>query len=350
MTRALRPLLVALGIFGVLAMVAVESDARPKINAGSRGARTNQSAPATPTAPTTAAPIQRTQTQAPPASAARPAAAPNTGAAAAAKPGMFSRPGLMGGLVAGMLGAGLFGLLAGQGLFGNLAGMASFFGLLLQIALIGGVVWFALRWFRNRQQQSQQPAFAGGPAPDRMAYATGGAEAVQPAAPVQNSGSGYGLGSFLKPQQQAPVEPTDEIGIVPADYDSFERLLVDVQTAYSREDKDALEKHVTPEMLGYLGEEVVDNVGRGVQAQLSGVKLLQGDLAEAWNEGPVDYATVAMRYEIIDTVVDRKTKAVVEGDPSRPVEAVELWTFVRPKGTQNWTVSAIQQMEDEPQA
>jgi predicted lipid-binding transport protein (Tim44 family) len=346
MTLTWRPLLAVLGLLSALAMVTVDADARPKISAGSRGSRTQSAPPPTSTAPTTAAPIQRTTTPTAP-TAARPAAAPNTGAAPA-KPGFFNRPGIMGGLAAGLLGAGLFGLLAGQGLFGNMAGIASFIGLLLQIALIGGIVYFALRWFRSRNQ-TQQPAFAGGPqeGPSQARF-----DAVtQPQAqqqPMQNAqNSGYGLGSFLNPQPQAPVEPTDEIGIKPEDYDVFERLLGEVQTAYSAEDRATLETRVTPEMLGYLGEEVADNVSRGVQAQLSGVKLLQGDLSEAWNEGAVDYATVALRYEIIDTVIDRNTKRVIEGDPNKAVEAVELWTFTRPKGTMNWTLSAIQQTDDQ---
>lgn len=356
MTRVLRALLAAAGLFSAVAMMTVEADARPKISAGSRGARTQSAPPPTATAPGQAAPIQRTQT--PPAAsptASRPAAAPNVGAAP--KPGFFNRPGFMGGLVAGMLGAGLFGLLAGQGLFGNMAGLASFLGLLLQIALIGGIVWFALRWFRSRQ--GGEPAYAGAAAggPARMPYTAGAPQApaqpMQPPQPMQNASSGYGLGSFLNPQQpqqqqqQSAPEPTDEIGIQGQDYETFERLLGDMQSAFSREDKNALRNIVTEEMAGYLAQEIDDNVSRGVAAQLSGVKLLQGDLAEAWNEGAVDYATVAMRYEIVDALVDRNTKRVVDGDATQPVEAVEVWTFTRPKGTQNWKIAAIQQMDDQ---
>jgi hypothetical protein len=35
------------------------------------------------------------------------------------------------------------------------------------------------------------------------------------------------------------------------------------------------------------------------------VKLLQGDVAEAWREGDDDYATVAMRYSMVDRTLDR---------------------------------------------
>ena len=62
-----------------------------------------------------------------------------------------------------------------------------------------------------------------------------------------------------------------------------------------------------PEMLSYFSELLASDVSRGVENQISGVKLLQGDLAEAWREGNMEYATVAMRFELVDKLVDRET-------------------------------------------
>ena len=73
--------------------------------------------------------------------------------------------------------------------------------------------------------------------------------------------------------------------------------------------------------------------------RISDVKLLQGDLAEAWREGDTDYATVAMRYSLKDRSVDRASGRVVERGPD---EATEVWTFMRARGG-NWILSAIQQ-------
>ena len=74
---------------------------------------------------------------------------------------------------------------------------------------------------------------------------------------------------------------------------------------------------------------------------MSGTKLLQGDLAEAWREGDVDYASVAMRFSMIDRMLDRATSRLVGGSEA-PTEATEVWTFMRPRGG-NWVLSAIQQ-------
>ena len=70
------------------------------------------------------------------------------------------------------------------------------------------------------------------------------------------------------------------------------------------------------------------------------VRFLEGDLAEAWREGNEEYATVAMRYSSVDVMRDRQTGAIVEGDGA-PTETTEIWTFVRPAGGE-WKLSAIQ--------
>ncbi|TIV25862.1 MAG: hypothetical protein E5V99_23590, partial [Mesorhizobium sp.] len=71
------------------------------------------------------------------------------------------------------------------------------------------------------------------------------------------------------------------------------------------------------------------------------LRLLKGEVAEAWREGSRDYATVAMRWSAIDTMQNRQTGAVEKGDPNNPVEATELWTFARQAGGP-WLLSAIQ--------
>jgi len=92
-------------------------------------------------------------------------------------------------------------------------------------------------------------------------------------------------------------------------------------------------------MASYFSRDLEDNKARNVTNKVADVKLLQGDLAEAWREGESDYATVAMRYALNDRMVDRATGRVIEEDPS---EATELWTFRRVRGGQ-WLLSALQQ-------
>ena len=80
-------------------------------SSGSRGSRTFSAPPSTSTAPNAAQPFNRTMTQ--------PGSPGMARTGAADKGGFFNRPGMgmLGGLAAGFLGAGLLGMLFGGGLF-----------------------------------------------------------------------------------------------------------------------------------------------------------------------------------------------------------------------------------------
>lgn len=136
---------------------------------------------------------------------------------------------------------------------------------------------------------------------------------------------------------------TTDISLEQADLDMFERRLGEVQRAFANEDHAALRRLSTPEMISYFSEELADNAKRGVRNEVSGVQLLQADIAEAWNEGEEDYATAAFRYEAIDVLRDRATGALA-GGIEEPTETVELWTFVRKNGGE-WKLSAIQEAD-----
>jgi predicted lipid-binding transport protein (Tim44 family) len=102
-----------------------------------------------------------------------------------------------------------------------------------------------------------------------------------------------------------------------------------------------LERLATPEMASYFARDLADNKARNAANKVTGVKLLQGDLAEAWREGDSDFATVALRFALVDKTLDRNSGQVIDGG-DQPTEATEVWTFVRPRGG-NWELSAIQQ-------
>jgi predicted lipid-binding transport protein (Tim44 family) len=300
---------------------------------GSRGARTWSAPQSTPTAPGTASPIQRSQVPNQGPALNRPGApAPNV-----AQPRRF---GFGTGLMAGLFGAGLLGMLFGNGFFGGLAGFASVIGLLFQIGLVVLLVSFAMKWFRRRQE----PAYAG--AGQGYARSSMGGSVPPAGGRPMTGGLGGALGGALGglSQAQRPRRPgvRDEIGIGEQDYAAFERTLVEVQDAYSREDVAKLWMLGTAEMAGYMQEELNDNAARGVVNKVSNVRLLQGDLAEAWREGGADYATVAMRYALTDVMIDKATGRVVEGDASKVEEATEIWTFRRDQDGA-WKLSAIQQ-------
>src|SRR5205807_3895204 len=140
------------------------------------------------------------------------------------------------------LGAGLLGMLMGHGFMGGLGGLASMFGLLLQVGLVVVVAALLWRWWQRRSQPAA--AFAGGPAMR---------DAAPHDAPRTMFGGLGGFGGAATPPATTPIE------IKPADFDTFERLLGEVQSAYGREDLGALRAHATPEMVSYYAEELAQN-------------------------------------------------------------------------------------------
>ncbi|MDB5461478.1 MAG: Tim44-like domain protein [Caulobacteraceae bacterium] len=284
---------------------------------GSRGARTYQAPASTALAPRAAAPITRSMTPPPQApSAARPGVAPQP-----QRPGFFNRFG--GGLLGGLLLGGLIGGLMGHGFGFGGAGLLT---MLIHLAVVDVAISLIMRLFRR-------PAPAGGGTPTASLFGVPAADPTRLVAPVP----GYGAQGYAPPMAQIQINPQDT--------EAFERLLIEIQDAFAREDYAALRERTTPEVMSFLAEELSQNATQGRRNEVSGTRLLQQDLAEAWREPDADYATVAMRFESTDVMRDRQSGQVLDGNPQRPTQTTEIWTFARglegPWGGV-WKLSAIQ--------
>ena len=299
-----------------LALSPMLAEAKPGggSSSGSRGSRTYSAPPPTQTAPNTARPMERTATQ--------PSGPQQAGAPA--RPGMppQAQPqrSFMGALAGGLLMGGLIGMLFGGGLLGGIGGFGAVLGMLLQVALIGGLIWLAFRMFRRRQ-----------PAP-AMAGPSGYARQMEPAPMGGAAGAAGGYAA-----------PARDVQITPQDYQAFEQSLIAVNDAWSRRDLKGLREYATPEMVGYFAQDYQDLDARGWRNETRDVKLEGGDLSEAWHEDGQDYATVAMRFSMLDATFEKTTGKVVEGSTTERQSSTELWTFVRSGPQERWLLSAIQQ-------
>jgi predicted lipid-binding transport protein (Tim44 family) len=229
----------------------------------------------------------------------------------------FQRHPFLTGLAGGFIGSWLFGhsgYAAGEG--GGASG--SMLGMLLQLLIIGLLIYFVFRLFRGRALS------AGG---------RGGG----PGWPPRSAGAAA-----------APRERGRDINLADADLNAFQAIHAAVQEAWSAGDLARLRRVMTPEMLSYFSEELTRNSSQGVQNIVSDVQLLKGELGESWEESDLQYATAYLRWRAIDYVARLGRSPgdpdyLVSGDPRTPVEAEELWTFVRRRGG-NWLLSAIQQI------
>ncbi len=226
------------------------------------------------------------------------------------QPAYAPRSSFGGGFMGGLIGGGILGLMLGHGMF--YGGFGGLFGMLIQLA----VVFFIGRWlFRMftgpRAVPAQGPAMFTGQAQPQPPMGGGGAAAPPP------------------------------IAITPQDYAQFEQLLTGIQAAWTARDLNGLRAMTTPEMLGYFNEQLSQRASRGVRNIVGDVRLQSGDLAQAWAERGVEYATVAMRFSMTDVTVDAANR-VVDGNANEHVVVTEIWTFMRARGG-HWVLSAIQQ-------
>jgi predicted lipid-binding transport protein (Tim44 family) len=288
-------------------------------SSGSRSARTFSAPSATPTAPRGAAPMERSITSPNDTNFRRPAPYSQGG---------FFSGGFGRGLLGGFIGAGLFGLLLGQGLFGGLGGGLSIIGLLLQIGLLFLLFKFVMSLVRGRRRAFQGAVYNSG-----LDQGLGQGETRAP-------GGFAGFGG-----EPGGAQRETKLEVTPADFSVFEERLPAIQTAFSAEDLDRLRALATPEMASYFAEELAANAKKGLTNKVSDVKFLQGDLSEAWCDQQSEYATVAMKFSLIDTMADRVSGKIVSGDPAAPQQATEVWTFARRAGEApgDWRLSAIQQ-------
>jgi predicted lipid-binding transport protein (Tim44 family) len=290
-----------------LAVVPAVADAKAGggSSMGSRGAKTFQ--------PNIGKPIERSITPppavAPPMDQSATALQPQ---AASSAPGFFQRHPFVGGLLGGFVGAGIGAMLFGGHMFGG--GFGGILSLLLQILIIVFLVRWAIGFFRRRSERGNVP---------RTDFR------------LSN-----GAGSALAPARAPDAFPS--FALSDADLSTFERLLMDIQAAWSHEDVSALRRLTTPEIAGYMEGQLLENGQKGMRNRVEQVHLLKGDIVETWREGAVDYATVSLKWSAVDYMLRAGGTEILSGDPSHPAESDEIWTMVRHLNGP-WQLSAIQQ-------
>ena len=314
----------------VLAFAPVVADARAGASAsaggssyssmGSRGSRTYSAVPGAQT-------VQRSLTPAAgPSGANGPAAPMGPGAAGGAYGYGYGQPsfaqrhpfvtGILGGIAGSWIGSMIFGG-SGVAYGGGMGHAGGAFGSFIMLFVLFGIGWVVFRAIRFGNRDF---ALMGHPGPTVM--------------------SGFAAAAGRAPQTG--------ITLTDSDFNAFADALNQIQTAWGNGDLAHLQRFATPEMLSYFSEQLANNQSQALQNRVHHVVLLRGEPREAWAEGITEYATVALRWSAVDYTVrvDRRpTDAdfVVEGDPQRPVEAEEVWSFRRSRGGR-WLLSAIQQI------
>jgi len=293
---------------------------------GSRGSRTYDQ--------NGAKPIQQSATPKPATTA--PQQAPTAQPAPATQPSFLHRnpllAGIAGGLAGSWLGHMLFGATessaktteAGEpvGETSQAAGASSSTGILLFLMLLGaGILFYFLKVRRS-------------PVPDFSGFTRSNAVSRSPLA---------------EPSATTLQTTTVVSDVTTADKSAFQQLLIDIQTAWSKQDLAGMRRFVTPEMLTYFSTALAENTSQDIENHVEGVVLLRAEVRESWTENATHYATVGLHWSARDYTVSLTKRRgepdyLVEGSEETPTESGEVWTFMRFHDGK-WLLSAIQQVD-----
>jgi len=241
-----------------------------------------------------------------------------------------SRWGGMGGMIGGLLVGGLIGSL----LFGGGHGFGGIG--LMEILIVGGLIFLAFSFLRRRQQQ--QPAAPSG-------YAAPDAARNWEPTPAQYQGQGpstmeapadldRGIANI---RQMDPDFDPKRVG------DAASDIFFKVQAAWMTRDMGGASGVLTPEMQNILQLDS-DKLRRERKInRLENIAVRSTDVTEAWQEAGHDYVTVRFLASLLDFTTDESGSQVLEGSRTEPVKFEEYWTFVRPVGPNAFRLSAIQQ-------
>jgi predicted lipid-binding transport protein (Tim44 family) len=94
-------------------------------------------------------------------------------------------------------------------------------------------------------------------------------------------------------------------------------------------------------MMGYFRDQLATLSRQGLRNRVTDVSVDGMELSEAWSEGDTDFATVAMRFSMLDVTEDQAGR-VVDGSPTLRALVTEIWTFTRRRNG-HWILAAIQQ-------
>jgi len=238
-----------------------------------------------------------------------------------------SRWGGMGGMLGGLLVGGLIGsLLFGGGHGGGIG--------ILEILIVGGLVWFAIRYMRSRREAAAPSGYA-----------------VPDDAPGWQPSAQYGSESAAS-TVTGPVDLERGLGYIRQMDPGFDpKLMADgatdtffrIQAGWMARDMSGVATLLTPEMQGIMQRDCDKLRAEGRINRLENIAVRSAEVTEAWQERGEDYVTVHFLASLLDFTTDESGARVLEGSRSEPVKFEEFWTFVRPVGPNAFRLSAIQQ-------
>jgi len=116
-----------------------------------------------------------------------------------------------------------------------------------------------------------------------------------------------------------------------------------VVAAYATGDRKTLKSLLSPEVFDSFSGAITGREQRGEKVETTFVSMEKAMIEDAQLRGPAAQITVRFIAKLISVTRD-KTDAVIEGDPEKVVDMVDVWTFARNVQSRdpNWKLVATE--------
>jgi len=248
---------------------------------------------------------------------------------------MPQRSGWMSGLMGGIMGFALGGLL-GSMLFGGLGG-GLFNGIgLLEILLIGGLLYMIFAYLRRRQQPvpAGSYGYASPQRPETPSWPSESMDAGTATRAVSESDRDRGI-RHIRHMDSA----FDLVSFIHTASESF----FTIQSAWMARNMGPVRDFMTPAMYEQMQEDCDRLRAERRINRLENIAVRYTEVTEAWQESGQDFVTARILASLLDYTVEEGTQRVLEGSRTDPVQCEEYWTFTRSVGPHPWQLSAVQQ-------
>jgi predicted lipid-binding transport protein (Tim44 family) len=241
---------------------------------------------------------------------------------------------LAGGLVGGMLGGMLFRSLGFAGGAGGMGGGIGLLDILLIGALLYGLYWFFMKRRRETPAEATAGPYYRESQPGSFGQTQAAATAYEPASPIGDREIGL---AHLR-----QMDPSfDEKRFTDGCLDRF----FAIQGAWANRDMAGVRNLLTDEIYGMLSVDARQLKDKKQINRLENIAVRTVEITEVWQEKGEDFITVKIYANLLDFTVDERSGEVLSGSRTEPVKFNEYWTFTRPVGNNPWRLSAIQQAE-----
>jgi len=228
------------------------------------------------------------------------------------------------GLAGGMLGSMLFRSFGGgQGYAGYGGGVGGGGIGILEILLLGGLLFFLIRMFMNRSQTSTQSSSA------------------QNASSLMRQARPFGWGG----DQDRNSDPIDayKLEATPINSDQAMDLFFQIQGAWGNRDLSSVQSVLDSDAKTFLEQEVSRLKAARQINRLENIAVRNTEVVESWRDSDKEYSTVRFNANLLDFTIDEDTQKVVDGNKTSPIKFEEYWTFSKDSGSSNWKLAALQQ-------